>query len=174
MATVRNKVNPQLLDQMLRTEKLDSQCGIVHNATPASKTFSTDVPSVVYLRAQGQTATVDAIETLSWTAPVDNSSGTIFGLYLDIGVTVTPSLGPVPTAENYADKVYSVTVSKLTIDSNGNMISATTLPTTGPGGTTAYLTPLGNIAIEVTDSSGNLATTNENLAVLVTYREQVK
>jgi hypothetical protein len=93
---------------------------------------------------------------------------------LDIGVTVTPSLGPVPTAEDYADKVYSVTVSKATVDANGNLISSTSLPTTGPGGTTAYLTPLGNIAIEVTDSAGNLATTDENLCVLVTYREQIK
>jgi hypothetical protein len=174
MSTVRNKVNPQLLDQMLRCEKLDFQCKIVHNATPANKTFSTDVPSVSLLRAQGQTAAVDAIETLSWTAPLDNSSGTIFGLYLDIGVTVTPSLGPVPTAENYADKVYNVTVLKAVVDANGNMESFSTLPTTGPGGTTAYLTPLGNIAIEVTDSGGNLATTDENLCVLVTYREQVK
>jgi hypothetical protein len=174
MATVRMKENHVLNDQMLRTEKLDSQCLISHNATPASKTFSTDIPSVAYLRAQGQTATVDAIETLSWTAPVDNSSGSIFGLYLSIGTTVTPSLGPVPTSENYADKVYSVTVSKATVDANGNMISSTALPTTGPGGSTSYLTPLGNIAIQVTDSGGNLATTDENLMVLVTYREEIK
>jgi hypothetical protein len=129
---------------------------------------------VSLLRAQGQTATVDAIETLPWTAPVDNSSGTIFGLYLSIGKTVTPSLGPVPTAEDYADRVYSVSVNKVVVDANGNMESSAALPSTGPGGASAYLTPLGNIAIEVTDSAGNLATTDENLCVLVTYREEVK
>lgn len=174
MATVRLKENPVLNDQMLRTEKLDFQCKIGHNATPANKTFSSDVPSVSYLRAQGQTATVDAIESLSWTSPVDNSSGAVFGLYLSIGKSVTPSLGPVTSNEDFADRVYNVTVLKAVVDANGNAESLSALPTTGPGGSSAYLTSMGNIAIEVTDSSGNLATTDENLVVLVSYREQIK
>ncbi len=170
MSTVRLKEKPTLYDQMLRTEELDFQCKIVHNATPANKTFSTDIPGVSLLRAQGQTAAVDAVETLVWTAPVDASG--IFGLYLSIGVTVTPSLGPVPSAEDYADKVYKVEVLKPVVDANGNMESFSILASTGPGGNTAYLTPLGNIAIEITD--GNLATTDENLIVRVSYREQIK
>lgn len=166
MASVRMKENPVLNDQMLRTEKLVFAASIGHNATPANKTFSSDVPSVSYLRAQGQTATVDAIESLTWTAPADNSSGCIFGLYLAIGKTVTPALGPVASAEDYADAVYSVSVKK------GPTGAALTV--TGPNASSSFLTPLGNIAIEVTDSSGNLSTTDEPLVVDVNYREQIK
>ena len=165
MATVRLKERPDLNDQMLRTEKLVFSCNIVHNATPANKTFSSDIPSVSMLRAQGQTAAVDAVEVLSWTAPVDASG--IFGIYLNIGKTVTPSLGPVASAEDYADAVYSVTVRK---SPAGAALAASAV--TGPGGSSSFLTPLGNIAIEITD--GNLATTDEPLIIDVNYREQVK
>jgi hypothetical protein len=168
------KEKPDLNDQMLRTEKLCSAATIGHNATPANKTFSNDIPSVVLLRALGQTATVDAVETLPWTTPTDNATGCIFGLYLSIGKTVTPSLGPVPTAEDYADKVFTVSVTKVAVDANGNVISSTALPVTGPGANTSFLSPLGNIAIEVTDSAGNLASTDEHLVIDVNYREQVK
>jgi len=159
------KENPQLNDQMLRTEKLVFACQVTANAVPASKTFSSDIPGVSLLRAQGQTAAVDAIEVLPWTTPVDTSG--IFGLYLAVGKTVTPSLGPVPTAEDYADAVYSVGVRNTPA---GAALAATAV--TGPGGSSTFLTPLGNIAIEITN--GNLATTNESLIVDVNYREQVK
>jgi hypothetical protein len=165
MSTVRMKENPQLNDQMLRTEKLVFSCAIVHNATPANKTFSSDVPSVSLLRAQGQTAAVDAIEVLAWTAP--NDAAGIFGLYLSIGKTVTPSLGPVPTAEDYADAVYSVSVRNAPASA-----ALAAAAVTGPGGSTSFLTPLGNIAIEITN--GNLATTDQTLIVDVNYREQIK
>jgi len=165
MATVRMKENPQLNDHLLRSEKLVFSCLITHNATPANKTFSSDIPSVSLLRAQGQTAAVDAVEVLSWTAPVDASG--IFGIYLSIGKTVTPSLGPVPTAEDYADAVYSVSVRKSPVSA---ALAASAV--TGPGGAASFLTPLGNIAIEITD--GNLATTDEPLIIDVNYREQVK
>lgn len=171
MATVRSKEKPMLNDQMLRCEQLDFQCKIVHNATPANKTFSSDIPGVSLLRAQGQTAAVDAVEVLPWTTPVDASG--IFGLYLAIGTSVTPSLGPVATNENFADKVYKVEVLKPVVDANGNMTSFSILSSTGPGGSAnAYLTPLGNIAVEITD--GNLATTDENLVLRVSYREMIK
>lgn len=169
MSTVRLKEKPDLNDQMLRSERLTFRCSIVGNATPASKTFSSDIPSVSLLRAQGQTAAVDAVETLTWTTPVDNSSGnSVFGLYLSIGKTVTPSLGPVPTAEDYADAVYSVQI----VDQGG---TATSLAVTGPNNTAnAYLTPLGNIAIEVAATGLNLASETATLNVLVDYREQIK
>ncbi len=169
MSTVRLKEKPDLNDQMLRSERLTFRCAIVHNATPADKKFSSDVPSVVMLRAEGQTAAVDAVEELTWTSPVDNSTGnSVFGLYLDIGKTVTPSLGPVPTAEDYADAVYSVVV----IDQGG---TASSLAVTGPNAVAnAYITPLGNIAIEIAGTGLNLATEDATLNVLVDYREQVK
>ncbi len=169
MSTVRLKEKPILNDQMLRTETLAFRCAIVGNATPASKTSSTDIPGVSYFRAEGQTATVDAIETLTWTTPVDNSTGSsVFGIYLAIGTTVTPSLGPVPTSENFADRVYQVAV----VDQGG---TASSLAVTGPNGAAnAYLTPLGNIAIEVAATALNLASETGTLNVIVTYREQVK
>lgn len=159
------KERPDLNDQMLRTEKLVFSCQVTANATPANKTFSSDIPSVSMLRAQGQTAAVDAVEVLSWTAP--NDAAGVFGVYLNIGKTVTPSLGPVPSAEDYADAVYSVVVRKTPA---GAALAASAV--TGPGGSSSFLTPLGNIAIEITD--GNLATTNEPLIIDVNYREQIK
>lgn len=169
MSTVRLKEKPDLNDQMLRCERLVFRCAIVGNATPADKTFSADIPSVVMLRAEGQTAAVDAVEMLTWTTPVDNDTGdSVFGLYLNIGKTVTPSLGPVPTAEDYADAVYSVQI----VDQGG---TATSLAVTGPNAVAnAYLTPLGNIAIEIAATGLNLASETATLNVLVDYREQIK
>lgn len=169
MSTVRLKEKPVLNDQMLRSEHLTFRCSLVGNATPANKTSTSDIPGVSMFRAQGQTAAVDAVELLTWTAPVDNSAGnSVFGLYLNIGQTVTPSLGPVPTAEDYADAVYSVTI----VDQGG---TATSLAVTGPNGVAnAYLTPLGNIAIEIAGTGLNLATETATLNVIVNYREQVK
>ncbi len=165
MSTVRLKERPDLNDQMLRCEHLVFGCQITHNATPANKLFASDIPSVVLLRAQGQTAAVDAVELLTWTAPSDTGTA-VFGLYLNIGKTVTPSLGPVASAEDYADKVYTVSVT----DSAGHSLTVT-----GPNAVAnAYLTPLGNIAIEISSASVNLATTDEVLTVVVNYREQVK
>lgn len=169
MSTVRLKEKPALNEQMLRSERLVFRCAIVGNATPASKTFSSDIADVCLLRAQGQTAAVDAVESLTWTTAVDNSSGnSVFGLYLNIGKTVTPSLGPVPTSENFADAVYSVQI----VDQGG---TATSLAVTGPNGAAnAYLTPLGNIAIEIAGTGLNLASETATLNVLVDYREQLK
>lgn len=169
MSTVRLKEKPALNDQMLRTERLVFQCQIVGNATPASKTFSSDIANVAMLRAQGQTAAVDAVETLTWTTAVDNSAGnSVFGLYLNIGQSVTPSLGPVASREDFADKVYKVEV----LDAGG---TATSLAVTGPNNTPfAYLTPLGNIAIEIAGTGLNLASETATLNVLVDYREMIK
>ncbi len=163
MSTVRLKEKPILNDQMLRSEHLTFQCGVTSNATPANKQQSSDIPGVSILRTQGQTAAADAIETLAWTAPSDATG--LIGVYLSIGTTVTPSLGPVPTMEDYADKVYSVVVQ--------NAATNAVIAATGPGGSAAFLTPLGNIAIEV-PSGVNLATTSLTLNVIVNYREQVK
>lgn len=169
MSTVRLKEKPTLNDQMLRSEHLTFRCAIVKNATPASKKFSSDIPGVAYLRAEGLTATVDAIESLTWTTPDDDNSGSsVFGLYLSLGTTVTPSLGPVATSENFADMVYQVSV----VDQGG---TASSLGVTGPNAVAnAFLTPLGNIAIEIAGTALNLAAEDATLNVIVSYREQVK
>lgn len=166
MASVRMKENPQLNDHILRTEKLIFAMSTTAGTPPLLG--SSDVPSVSLLRTAGNTATVDAIEVLPWTTP--NNTTSVFGIYLSIGKTVTPSLGPVPTAEDYADAVYTVSV---TDKSNPSQV----ITVTGPGGTTgvnAFLTPLGNIAIECTATGLNMTTTAASLVVDVNYREQVK
>lgn len=166
MSTVRMKSKPALNEQMLKSERLVFRCAIVGNATPANKTFSSDIGPVAMLRAQGQTAAVDAVEALTWTAPVDNSGGnSVFGLYLDIRSSVTPSLGPVPAISDIADRVYKVEI----VDQGGTV---TSLALTGPNAVAnAYLTPLGNIAIEVAATGLNLASETATLNVLVDYRE---
>jgi hypothetical protein len=166
MSTVRMKENPQLNDQMLRTEKLVFACAL----TPVASlpVLSSDIPSVSYARTQGNTATVDAIETLTWTSPSNTSS--VFGLYLSIGKTVTPSLGPVPSAEDYADAVYSVSVADKSNPSQALVVTGPNAAT----GVNANLTPLGNIAIEIAASGLNLTTTAVSLVVDVNYREAVK
>ena len=108
---------------------------------------------------------------LPWTTPV-NASTSIFGIYLEIGTTVTPQLGPVPTKENYADAVYIAQV----LDNTSTVASATALNPSGPGavyGVNCWLTPLGNIAMEVTVTK-NISTTPMSMVVNVDYREQVK
>lgn len=166
MSTVRLKNKSPLNEQMVKSERLVFRFGIDGNATPALKTYSSDIGDVALLRAQGQTAAVDAIETLTWTAPSDNTAGdSVFGIYINMRSSVTPSLGPVAAVSDFADRVYSVQI----VDQGG---TATSLAVSGPNAVAnAYLTPLGNIAIEISATGLNLAAEDATLNVLVDYRE---
>lgn len=147
------KSMPSYQDHCLREEHLAAQFSITFNATPANKQESVDIPGTMIVRAQGQTAAADAVETLAWTTPVDNSSGnSVFGLLLNLDL-------------NKADKVYSVSV----VSALGK-----TLSVTGPGavaGLPAYLTAQGNIAIEIAATALNLATTSDSFVVICNYRQ---
>lgn len=145
------KANPVLQGHTLKQQRLSFDVGIVHHATPASKKLSSDMPGAAILRCEGLTAAADAVETITWTTAVDNSTGSsVFGILLNL-------------AGNLADKVYRVTV----VSHAGK-----TLAVTGPNNTAdTYLTAGGNIAIEVAATALNLASTDDTLHVTVDYRE---
>lgn len=138
---------------MLDQERLVFEFSIVGNATPASKKQAVDIDGLVVLRTEGQTAAADAIEALTWTAPVDDNSGdSIFGvlLYLDLDI---------------ADKVYTVTVTEPTGISSALSVTG---PNAAPG---AYLTANGNIAIEIAATDLDLSADSPTFLVKVDYRE---
>lgn len=150
MQTLKSMASHQ--EHLLRQERLVFEFSIVGNATPANKGRSSDIPGTVILRCQGQTADADAVETLSWTAPVDNNAGdSIFGVLIDLD-------------ENVADKVYSVSVTEVSAVSTSESLS-------GPGGAASYLTADGNVAIEIAATGLNLASESPTFRVEVEYRE---
>lgn len=143
---------PSHQEHLLRQERLCFNFSIVGNATPASKQVNVDVPGLVILRTQGQTAQADAVEAITWTAPLDNSAGnSIFGILLDLD-------------DDLADKVYSVSMVEVSNVSASEVL-------TGPNGSASYLTAAGNIAIEVAASGLNLASESPTFTVVVEYRE---
>jgi hypothetical protein len=148
------KSMPSHEQHLLQQERLVFNFSIVGNATPASKKLSVDIPGCVILRCEGQTAAADAVETLAWTAPVDNNAGdSIFGILLNLD-------------ENIADKVYSVSLTEVTAVSTSEVL-------TGPGGVAgAYLTDEGNIAVEVAATGLNLASESVTFTMVVEYREE--
>ena len=108
MYTLKNL--PSYQEHNLRFERLVYNFSITGNATPASKTQTSDLPGMAILRMQGETAQADAIESdFTWTAPVDNASGdSVFGILLfldgneaekvyDVSVTLVPSSNTPPT-----------------------------------------------------------------------------
>jgi hypothetical protein len=148
------KANPVHQEHLLRQERLVVNCSIVANVVPEDKGQTNDVPSLLILRTEDQTAAADAVETgIAWTAPVDNSAGnSVFGLLLNLAL-------------NEADKVYSVSVTEVTA-------LAGSLTVTGPGGASSFLTADGNVAIEVAGTALNLSTESPTFLVVVEYREQ--
>lgn len=92
---------PELHDFLLKSKRLVFQSSIYHSATPANKKHASEIPGAVYIRSEGKTAEVDAIESLTWSTPDDDNSGnSVFGLLIDLG-------------DNKARKVYSVLMSLL-------------------------------------------------------------
>lgn len=141
---------------ILRQERLVFNFSITGNATPANKTQAQDIPGLVVLRMEGQTAAADAIETLSWTAPVDNSAGnSIFGILMNLNQDI---------GQDIADKVYIVSLTEVTSVSTSEALS-------GPGGSSSYLTAEGNIAVEVAATGLNLASESPTFTMVVEYRE---
>ena len=142
-------INNELMDYRLKEQRLTPNFYILANATPANKTNTVDIPSVMYLRLQGQTSTVDAIETLTWTAPVDNSSGNcIFGVMLT-------GLGSV-------QKVKEIIVTEPT-----GFSSAIVVTPQGVGG----LTPGGNIAFQINATGLHLDTESPTFLIKLEYQQ---
>lgn len=139
-------------DHLLKSQRLVAELSIESNATPADKEHRVDVPGLMVLRTEGKTADADAVETITWTTAVDNSTGnSVFGLLLDLD-------------ENKASKVYSVTLTEVTSVSTSEAV-------TGPNGGSSFLTSEGNIAIEVAATGLNLESEDPTFRVEVEYLE---
>ena len=140
-------------DHQLRFQRFVAEFSITGNATPASKAHASDVSGTMVLRTEGKTSEADAVESITWTTAVDNSTGdSVFGLLLDLD-------------QNKAEKVYSVTLTEVTSVSTSEAV-------TGPNGGASFLTSAGNIAIEVAATGLNLASESPTFRVEVEYMER--
>lgn len=132
--------NEAVEDYRIKSERMVIPFAIVHNATPASKTSSNDLPSALVLAMEGLTATATAIDSgTNFTTPNDGTG--IFGcLVYNLG-----------------------TVKKLLAVDCVNL-SAGTAAVTRKGASSTGVTASGNIAVSIdsnqdlsmTDLSGNL------------------
>jgi hypothetical protein len=137
--------NSQVEDYKLRSKRLVIPFSIVHNATPASKTNSNDLPSSMTLALEGQTAAAAAIDSgTNFTTPVDATGN--FGVLLS-------SLGTVSKLTKY------------TID----FLSSGTMTVAAKGASSSGVTASSNIAISAT-WSGSLATTDLSGVLTVDYQ----
>lgn len=138
-----NKVS-SVEDYRIRSERLCVPFTIVHNATPASKTNSNDLPAAMVLACQGQTATAAAIDSgTNFTTPTDSTG--VFGVLLY-------NLGTV-------NKVHKADIVNL---------SSGTVAVSLAGASSSGVTASGNIALSV-DWSGDLTATDLSGTLCVDY-----
>lgn len=96
--SINVRQNATMTNYLLGQQRLVFEVAITANATPALKVLQSDIPGVAVLRAQGQTAAADAIESgIAFTAP--NDANGIFGVLVDdlsrkfLKAEITPSVG---------------------------------------------------------------------------------
>ena len=131
-------------DYEIKSHRLSIPFTITFNATPASKSHASDLPSAMTLSTEGLTAAATAIDTgTSFTTQTDSTG--IFGVLLS-------NLGTVY-------KLYDVQLVNL---------SSGTAALTRVGASSTGVTASGNIAVSV-DWSGNLATTSLTATMIVDY-----
>lgn len=136
--------NPSVENYMIAEERLCIPFAIVHNATPASKTYSSDLSAALVLSMEGLTAQAAAID-----------SGTNF-------------ITPVDSTGNFGILLYNLgTVAKL-LKSETINLSSGTCTTTAEGASNTGVTASGNIAVSI-DWSGSLAATDLSATVCVDY-----
>jgi hypothetical protein len=144
--------NSELHDHALKHDKLVFEFSITANATPASKVHIVDIPGVEYIRSEGKTSVVDAIESsgLTWVTAddKDGSGDSFFGIFL----TNLPSI----------KKVYKISIVEKTALS-------TALAATAVTGTTVGLTPDGNIAFNIEATGLDLETESPTIVVEIDY-----
>ncbi len=127
--------NEAVEDYRVKSERMVIPFAIVHNATPASKTSSNDLPSALVLSMEGLTATATAIDSgTGFTTEVDATG--IFGCLVH-------NLGTVK-------KLLAVSLSDL---------STGTATVTRVGASSTGVTASGNIAVSI-DWNGSLAATD--------------
>lgn len=138
-------------NEEVKRRRLVFEFTITGNATSANKKFASDISDTVYVRAAGQTATADALDSsVSWTTPVD-STGT-FGILLD-----TSKVGATVTSTSTAGSLSKVLLIKA---SETSTATAGTITVTKHG--TGGLSTSGNIAFTL--ACGSLDLTGANTA----------
>lgn len=148
--------NSQLADHALAQKELFFEVSIEGNATPADKKHEIlDLPGVVLLRTEGKVSDSDAVEDLSsdFTTAVDNSSGdSQFGILLK-----GSELGDMK-------KVMKVEVEEQTSLASSLSVSSAT---------SDFLTPEGNIAIDIAGTGLDLSSESPKLLVRVVYLSEL-
>lgn len=136
--------NSAVEDYKVKSERLCLPFSIVHNATPASKTSSNDLPGAMVLAMEGLTAAAAAIDSgTGFTTPVDSTG--IFGI-------LVYNLGTVA-------KMHKAEVVGL---------SSGTAAVTLKGASSTGVTASGNLAVSV-DWSGDLSATDLSATLCVDY-----
>lgn len=136
--------NSAVLDYSIKSERLCIPFSIVANATPASKSYSSDLAPAMVLAMEGSTAAAAAVDSgTNFTTPTDITG--IFGVLVH-------SLG---------------TVRKL-LDVSVVNLSSGTATVARVGASSTGVTASGNIAVSI-DSSVSLATTNLTGTLVIDY-----
>lgn len=136
--------NSPVNDYQVKQNRLCIPFTIVHNATPASKTNSNDLPAAMTLACEGQTAAAAAIDSgTNFSTPTDSTG--VFGVLI-------ANLG---------------TVNKV-LKAEAAMLSSGTAAVSLSGASSSGVTASGNIAVSV-DWSGSLATTDLSATMIVDY-----
>ncbi len=136
--------NSQVQNYLNKTHRLSIPFSIVHNATPASKTSSSDLPDALVLSLEGLTATATAADSgCGFTTEVDSTG--IFGI-------LVKSLGK---------------VTKL-MDAQLVNLSSGTAVLTRKGASSTGVTASNNIAVSI-DSSLSLAATDLTGTLVIDY-----
>lgn len=136
----------------LRENHFMAEIQIIGSGTPTLKQpAAPDMPGVVLLRTEGQTATVDAIDTVPYAPPVDNSGGnSVFGVLVRGG-------------RNGLGRVKKVLYIKA-YDRSGSATSLSILRYGSFG-----LTNLGNIAFTINATGLNLTSENADIVIEIDY-----
>jgi hypothetical protein len=140
--------NDRVFGYRLYSRRLVIPISIAFNAVPASKVLGSDLPEAITIRAQGETAAADAIDSGgNFSAPQDNNAGSvIFGI-------LASSLG---------------VVNKLLDVDFRNVVGLTSPVVARKGSSSTGVTSLNNIAIEIS-GTGNLSTTSITGNVTLEY-----
>jgi hypothetical protein len=138
------KVNSQAEDYKVKQNRLCIPFSIVHNATPASKTSSNDLPSSMYMDLEGILSASAVDSGCNFTTPADATG--IFGILL-------ANLGTIQKC--------------LTADVVG--LSSGTVAVSKKGASSSGVTASGNLAVSV-DWSGDLSATDLSATLVVDYK----
>jgi len=149
--------NQNTLSRQLKVQELVIPLNVTANATPASKTQTTDEPSMLFINTEGITGistTTGAFDTSAEANAITfasaNDANGIYNLLLRVGEQV--------------GKVVHAEVHK-------NLVSGATevLTCSSPTGATRYVTSLGDKLVFNLDSAVNFASTNYDATLHVKY-----